>query len=86
MKSKSPTNVFNDIDVFFADGHTESQMIPIINYKDQKIVFMLIYYQALDTYPPYVMGYDTRPLLTLKEKSEFLSISSTRKMDSIFRT
>ena len=26
--------------MFFADGHTESQMIPIVNYKGQKIVFM----------------------------------------------
>ena len=26
-------------DVLFVDGHTEKQMIPVINYKGQKIVF-----------------------------------------------
>lgn len=67
-------NVFNNIDTFFADGHTESQIIPIINYKDIKIVFMADLLPSTGHIPlPYVMGYDTRPLLTLKEKKWFLN-------------
>ena len=29
-----------NFDIFFADGHTEKQMIPYINYKGKKVVFM----------------------------------------------
>ena len=65
-----------NIDVFFADGHTERQMIPIINYKGQKIVFMADLLPSIGHIPlPYVMGYDTRPLQTLTEKSYFLEFA-----------
>ena len=65
-----------NIDVFFAEGHTESQMIPIINYKGQKIVFMADLLPSVGHIPlPYVMGYDTRPLQTLNEKSYFLEFA-----------
>ena len=65
-----------NIDVFFADGHTESQMIPIINYKGQKIVFMADLLPSIGHIRlPYVMGYDTRPLQTLTEKSYFLEFA-----------
>lgn len=66
-------NAFPNIDLFFADGHTDSQMLPIIHYKDQKIVFMADLLPSVGHIPlPYVMGYDTRPLLTLAEKDLFL--------------
>lgn len=66
-------NVFENIDVFFADGHTESQMIPHIQYKGRTIVFMADLLPSVGHIPlPYVMGYDTRPLLTLDEKGKFL--------------
>lgn len=66
-------NVFNDIDVFFADGHTDAQMLPSINYKGKKIVFMADLLPSTGHIPlPYVMGYDTRPLLTMNEKAAFL--------------
>lgn len=72
----SPTNL-TDIDVFFADGHTESQMIPMINYKGTKLVFMADLLPSVGHIPlPYVMGYDTRPLLTLNEKNEFLNLAA----------
>ena len=46
------------------------------NYKDQKIVFTADLLPSTGHIPlPYVMGYDTRPLTTLKEKSEFLSLA-----------
>ena len=66
-------NVFDNIDVFFADGHTESQMIPHIQYKGRTIVFMADLLPSVGHIPlPYVMGYDTRPLITLDEKGKFL--------------
>lgn len=61
-------------EVITVDGHTEKQMLPVVNYNGRTIVF------ASDLIPTaghiplvYVMGYDTRPLLTLEEKKIFLN-------------
>ncbi len=63
-----------DFGIFFADGHTEKQMIPHITYKDKTIVFMADLLPTAGHLPlPFVMGYDTRPLLTLDEKEAFLN-------------
>lgn len=59
--------------VLFVDGHTDKQMIPHITYKDKTLVFMADLLPTAGHVPlPYVMGYDTRPLLTLSEKEKFL--------------
>ncbi|APT22527.1 MBL fold metallo-hydrolase [Flavobacterium columnare] len=60
--------------ILYVDGHTEKQMIPHIQYKDKTIVFMADLLATAGHIPlPYVMGYDTRPLLTLSEKEKFLN-------------
>ena len=66
-----------NFDVFFADGHTEKQMIPHINYKGKKVVFMADLLPTAGHLPlPFVMGYDTRPLLTMSEKEKFLNLAA----------
>ena len=56
------------------DGHTEKQMLPKLTYQDKTIVFMADLLPTVGHIPlPYVMGYDTRPLLTIKEKADFLN-------------
>jgi len=66
--------------IFFADGHTEKMMIPTITYNDKKICFMADLLPTAGHLPlPYVMGYDTRPLLTLPEKEKFLNEAATNK-------
>ncbi|MFK5957556.1 MAG: MBL fold metallo-hydrolase [Lutibacter sp.] len=61
-------------DILFADGHTEKQMIPHIQYKEKIIVFVADLLPTVGHIPlPYVMGYDTRPLLTMNEKQIFLN-------------
>lgn len=63
---------FDFFDIFYAYGHTDAQMIPIINYKGKKIAFMADLLPSAGHIPmPYVMGYDTRPLLTLKDRELF---------------
>ena len=63
--------------IFFADGHTEKQMIPHIQYKDKTIVFCADLLATAGHVPiPYVMGYDTRPLLTMPEKTKFLNAAA----------
>ncbi|EJL62403.1 MBL fold metallo-hydrolase [Flavobacterium sp. CF136] len=63
--------------IFFADGHTEKQMIPHIQYQDKTIVFCADLLATAGHIPlPYVMGYDTRPLLTMPEKAKFLNAAA----------
>ena len=60
-------------DVLFVNGHTDKQMVPHIQYKGKTLVFCADLLPSSGHIPlPYVMGYDTRPLLTLEEKSKFL--------------
>jgi len=67
------TSIYDGIEIFFADGHTDKQMIPIIDYKGKKVAFMADLLPSVGHIPlPYVMGYDTRPLLTMAEKKSFL--------------
>lgn len=69
--------VFPNMDILFVDGHTESMMIPHIKYKEKTLVFMADLLPSVGHIPlPYVMGYDTRPLITLKEKALFLENSA----------
>lgn len=64
-------------DIFFANGHTDKQMIPMIQYKGKTICFMADLLPTVGHLPlPYVMGYDTRPLLTLDEKEKFLNMAA----------
>ncbi len=72
-KNKYLQNSDLGFDIFFADGHTEKQMIPHIKYQDKTIVFVADLLPTAGHIPlPYVMGYDTRPLLTMDEKAKFM--------------
>ncbi|MDQ3190524.1 MAG: MBL fold metallo-hydrolase [Bacteroidota bacterium] len=65
--------LFPGFSVTYANGHTEGMMIPHINYKGKTLVFMAdLLPSAGHTPMPYVMAYDTRPLITMQEKGEFL--------------
>jgi glyoxylase-like metal-dependent hydrolase (beta-lactamase superfamily II) len=63
--------------IFFVDGHTEKMMVPHIQYQDKTICFMADLLPTAGHIPlPYVMGYDTRPLLTLPEKEKFMNTAA----------
>lgn len=56
-----------------AFGHTDAMMLPEIEYKGRKIIFMADLLPSVAHLPiPYVMGYDMFPLTTLQEKKSFL--------------
>lgn len=65
---------FNEnMSVRFVNGHTESMMLPQINYNGKTIVYMADLLPAAAHIPiPYVMAYDMFPLTTLNEKKSFL--------------
>jgi glyoxylase-like metal-dependent hydrolase (beta-lactamase superfamily II) len=61
-------------DAFVVNGHTDAQMCPIIIYEGKTLVFMADLLPSTGHIPlPYVMGYDTRPLLTLEERSRIFN-------------
>jgi glyoxylase-like metal-dependent hydrolase (beta-lactamase superfamily II) len=63
--------------IFFADGHTEKQMLPHIQYQGKTFVFCADLLATAGHIPiPYVMGYDTRPLLTMDEKTKFMNLAA----------
>ncbi len=65
--------------ILFVDGHTEKQMIPHIQYQDKTICFMADLLPTAGHIPlPYVMGYDTRPLLTIDEKLKFMCTAAEK--------
>jgi glyoxylase-like metal-dependent hydrolase (beta-lactamase superfamily II) len=58
----------------FVSGHTESMMLPVVDYKGRKIIYMADLLPSVGHLPiPYVMAYDMFPLTTLNEKKIYLN-------------
>ena len=67
------TELFPNIALKVVNGHTEAQQLPFIFYKEKQILFVADLFPSAGHLPlPYVMGYDTRPLLTLEERERIL--------------
>jgi glyoxylase-like metal-dependent hydrolase (beta-lactamase superfamily II) len=68
------SELFPGISVRIFDGHTDGQVIPMIRFGEKTIVYMADLLPSAAHVPlPYVMSYDTRPLLTLEEKEAFMN-------------
>ncbi len=62
------------MDLLFTYGHTDAMMLPVLSYKGKKILYTADLIPSVGHLPlPYVMGYDVRPLETLKEKERILT-------------
>lgn len=71
---------FKQFDILYVSGHTDKMMIPKIRYKDHVICYMADLLPSTGHIPlAYVMGYDTRPLITLDEKEKFLNEAADNK-------
>lgn len=73
------------IELFFADGHTDKMIMPLVSQANKKALFIA------DTVPsfahihvPFVMGYDIRPLQTMTEKEHFLGKAATEEWLLVF--
>jgi glyoxylase-like metal-dependent hydrolase (beta-lactamase superfamily II) len=68
------TNTPLGFDIVLVDGHTEKQMLPLVQYKETTLIFAADLIPTVGHLPiPYIMGYDTRPLLSMEEKTQFLN-------------
>ena len=74
LAEKTEIELFPGFSIMYTHGHTESMMIPHIKYKGKTIVFMADLLPSAGHIPlPYLMAYDTRPLLSLAEKEPFMN-------------
>ncbi len=65
--------ITDNISGILAQGHTESMFCPKIFIGNQTLVFMADMIPSIGHIKPnYVMGYDIRPLETMKERESFL--------------
>jgi len=65
--------LFDDIELRIFNGHTRGQIIPIIKYKDRKIVYTADFIPSVWNIPlAYVTGFDIDPLSAMNEKECFL--------------
>ena len=68
------TELITGVNFIEVNGHTEAMMLPVIKYKNTTIAYMADLIPSAGHLPlPYVMAYDTRPLLTLQEKEQILN-------------
>ena len=68
------TSITDHLSLLVANGHTDSMMLPVIQYKEKIIVYMADLLPSVAHSPlPYIMGYDMFPLTTLNEKKQFLT-------------
>lgn len=57
----------------FVNGHTEGQIVPIIKYRTKTLMYTADFIPTIHHISlPYIASYDTRPLITLQEKSAYL--------------
>ncbi len=77
LKLLKPAEKFHDkIELLFSKGHTQSMMHPIIPYKGTSLIYLADVIPTQAHLPiPYVMGYDVRPLDTMKEKNDILNMA-----------
>jgi glyoxylase-like metal-dependent hydrolase (beta-lactamase superfamily II) len=70
---------FPQFDILSVDGHTEQMMLPIIKYRGKTICYVSDLIPSSSHIPlVYVMGYDTRPLITMEEKGRLLDDAASK--------
>lgn len=74
LKFADTSTVINEnIHLKIVNGHTDSMMIPHIQYKGRTLVYMADLIPSQAHIPiSYVMSYDMNPLLTMNERDAFL--------------
>lgn len=66
-------DVFPGFDVLMVNGHTDAMMVPYISYKGRKLIYLADLIPSSHHIPvPWVISYDTRPLLSMQEKQPVL--------------
>ncbi len=71
--------LFPGFDVLLVNGHTDAMMIPHIAYKGRTLIYMADLIPSANHIPiPWVISYDTRPLLSMQEKAPVLEVAADK--------
>lgn len=71
--------LFPGFDVLMVNGHTDAMMIPHIAYKGRTLIYLADLIPSADHIPiPWVISYDTRPLLSMQEKAPVLEAAADK--------
>lgn len=77
--------IHDQMELRFGNGHTQSMMHPIIHYKGYKVIYLADMIPTQAHLPiPYVMGYDVRPLDSMREKAETLNDAAADEKTILF--
>lgn len=77
--------LFPDFELRIFNGHTDGQLIPIINFNGKKIAYMGDLLPSAAHIPmPFIMSYDTKPLVTLEDKERFFEEAIRENMILFF--
>lgn len=77
--------LFPDIFVLFAHGHTRGQVIPVINYMGEKLVYCGDLIPTMANVPlSFISAYDLFQLDVLNEKEELLNSAAENNMTLFF--
>ncbi len=64
--------LFPNVQVKLYDGHTAGQVIPVVNVNGQNFAYTADLFPSVAHLPlPYIMSYDTQPLVTLEDRKRF---------------
>lgn len=75
-----------NISLKIVNGHTEGQMLPVIKYKGKTLVYMADFIPtAWHVSLPYVASFDTRPLVSMDEKSSFVKEAADNNYILLFQ-
>jgi len=67
------------------NGHTQGQMLPLVEVDGKTFVFMADFIPFVASIPlPYVAAVDVQPLITMKEKEEFLNEAADKNFYLFF--
>lgn len=78
IESSNAVNLPGVFDIRVVSGHTESMMLPLVNYKGRKVLYTADLIPSVGHLPiPYVMAYDMFPLTTIGEKKAILGEAVT---------
>ncbi len=71
---ENESDLFENVSVKIFNGHTVGQVIPFVKFNGKTIVYMADLIPTSAHLPlPWVISYDTKPLISLSEKEEFLN-------------
>ncbi|MEX0967718.1 MAG: MBL fold metallo-hydrolase [Bacteroidia bacterium] len=82
---EEPDEVFPGFSFILVNGHTDSQMLPVIRFGSHTIIYVADLIPSAAHIPTaWVMGYDIRPLETMKEKANLLTEAAEKNFILFF--